>query len=135
MRHRQDLTPSKCYIGQRVYWVMWCDGSVDENDRDLGWRHYKPGLSPVIWSGIVDRLARTAIMLAGYGRSNECYASQIEAIHAAYEKFVCHTLTPFHWSHEFDSTNLGEASRVLRLLAELEYGLHNATNRADSVKA
>lgn len=133
MRQRLDLTPSRCYVSQRVYWVMWCDGSVDENGRDVGWRRYKPGLFPVVWSGIVDRLPRTAIMLVGYGRTTECYDSEIKAIHAAYEKFV-RRLMPFHWSHEFDSTTLGEASRVLRMLAELEYGLHNATNLANNVK-
>jgi hypothetical protein len=134
-RQRPDLTPTKCYVGQRVYWVMWCGGSVDENDRAVGWFRYKPSLCPEIWSGVVDRLARNAIMLLGYGRAGQCYATEIEAIRAAYEKFICHRLCLCHWSHEFDATTLGEASRVLRLLAELEYGLHNATNLVDNVKA
>jgi len=133
-RQRRDLTPSKCYVGQRVYWVMWCDGLVDESGRQTGWFCYKHGLCPEIWSGIVDRLARNAIMLVGYGKTYECYSNQIEAINAAYEKFVLSELM-HDWRMGFNLTSLGEASRVLRLLAELEYGLHCATDMASRMKA
>ena len=113
---------------------MWCDGSVDEDGKTVGWYRYKPGRSPEIWDGNVGRLARNAIMLVGYGKAYECYPNQIEAINAAYEKFALSYLK-HDWRFGCKLISLGEASRVLRLLAELEYGLHCETVSESLMKA
>jgi hypothetical protein len=112
------LTPSKCYVGQRVYWVMWFK---EEEDRKA-WVVYRPGLTPEIWTAIVEKLVRNSIMLESFGRAHDVFSCELDAIRWAYKDFVSNNLRSRTNSGPCE---LGEASRVLRALAELEYGLHS----------
>jgi hypothetical protein len=113
-----ELRASACYVGQRVFWVMWCDPS----DKRIGWYGYKPGFSPEIWSSSVQRLpGNGSIVLEHYGRAANIYSCEIAAVRRAYQLFCQLYLEP---RGVRGMCPLGEASRVLRELAELEFGIH-----------
>ena len=116
-----ELRAKDCYVGQRVCWVMWCDPS-DTSENRTGCYGYRPGLSPEIWCSVVERLPRNgSIMLRYYGASHKIYPREIDAVHGAYRTFcgVYLSLPTFYCA-----PSLGEASRVLRELAELEFGIN-----------
>lgn len=126
-----ELRAKDCYAGQRVFWVMWCD-PCDTAENRSGWYWYKTGLSPEVWSATVDRISRNgAIFLSHYGRSKRIYACEIDAIRAAYDYFCSSHLS---YSRFGERCPVGEASRVMRDLAELEFGINAWASSARSLK-
>lgn len=116
-----ELRAKDCYVGQRVFWVMWCDPS-DTSEIRTGWYGYESGLSPEIWTSAVEHLpGNGSIMLAGYGRATNIYPREIDAVRGSYELFCARYLSEFAGP---ERCSLGEASRVLRELAELEFGIN-----------
>lgn len=118
-----ELRAKDCYVGQRVFWVMWCDlGEVQEKRH--GWYGYRPGMSPEIWSSFVERLpGNGSIMLRDYGKAVNVYPNEIAAVRGQYELFcACH----LQRLGSREMCSLGEASRVLRELAEIEFGINVA---------
>lgn len=121
----RTLRANDCYIGQRVFWVMWCDAK-DTSENRIGYYAYRNGFSPEVWSSCVERLpGNGSIMLKGYGRAKFICSCEMDAIQLEYELFCSLYLTK-HF--RLPKPTLGEASRVLRELAELEFGLHCFSN-------
>jgi hypothetical protein len=120
-----ELRAKDCYVGQRVFWVMWCD-SRDTSEQRKGWYGYRSGLSPEIWSALVERLpGGGSIMLQHYGRALNIYSCELDAVRRRYELFCATELMKYGCG---PVCSLGEASRVLRELAELEFGIHAAAS-------
>ena len=120
-----ELRAKDCYIGQRVFWVMWFDPH-DTSEARTGWYGYRAKLSPEIWSSLVERLAGNgSVMLRHYGKALNIYSCEIDAVRAAYQLFCSINLADRGYS---TTCSLGEASRVLRELAELEFGIHAAVS-------
>jgi len=120
-----ELRACDCYIGQRVFCVMWCDPNDDSANRK-GWYYYRRGRSPEIWSFVVDRLPRNgSIMLRGCGKAGNVYSCEINAVRGQYELFC-----QLHLGGGFGrpACSLGDASKALRELAELEFGVHASSN-------
>lgn len=129
---RSGLSARDCYVGQLVHWVMW----VNEDDARyrrgaLGWWSYQDGLSPELWSGLVAKVSRNGtVMLEHYGKpKNAVYACELHAVNGAYEAFCLSNMAV--WPSYRTPCRLGEASRALRLLAQLEYGLHESRTRQE----
>jgi hypothetical protein len=120
-----ELRAKDCYIGQRVFWVMWFDQQSTSETRKL-WYGYRDQLSPDIVSSVVERLpGNGSIMLRHFGRASNIYSCEIDAVRCAYELFCSIHLVGRYC---FPKCSLGEASRVLRELAELEFGIHAAVS-------
>jgi hypothetical protein len=120
-----ELRAKDCYVGQRVFWVMWSDPN-DTSESRTGWYAYRATLSPEIWSSLVERLpGNGSIMLRHYGRASNIYACEIDAVRREYEHFCRRNLGGFGYGPR---CSLGEASRVLRELAELEFGINAAAS-------
>lgn len=121
-----ELRVKDCYVGQRVYWVMWCDpGDTPENR--TGYYFYKPHLSPEIWSAAIERLHKNgSVVLCHYGRAFNVYPCEVDAVRGEYERFCAVYLPSGGPLSSYAPSNcaLGEASRVLRELAELEFGVN-----------
>lgn len=140
------LRARDCYVGQRVYWIMWVDEQDARPKRDwhipeglrepvMGWFAYRDGLSPEIWSARVVAAHRNGtIMLDGYGKALSVYACESDAILGEYRAF-CSMNMEVGWRGADRLCNLGEASRVLRILAELEYGLHESVRLSTQEEA
>lgn len=126
------LEPKDCYAGQHVYWIMWIDlnAPYNENGR-TGWYAYKRGCVPEIWSGVVDRVTSKKIWVRNYSKLKaQLYACEQSAITGAYERFCDLYLSSNNiFSSYFPRFPLGEASVVLRKLAELEFNLNNSDGR------
>lgn len=129
-----------CYIGQRVFWVMWIeadyyDGQKNGQPASRGWWWYKAGRSPEVWSGTVKASYKNGtIVLDHYGKAHSVFSCEMHAVEAAYVSF-CDLHLSRGWPYGSDFCCLGEASRVLGLLAEIEYGIHNAVGRIGQRRA
>ena len=126
----EHLRVRDCYVGQRVFWCMWVDQEDADRKRSVGspvtgWYAYRRGLSPEIWAGVVERLTKSGcIMLRHFGRAGLVYSCEVDAVHDAYRIF-CSLHLSDRYSH-LVRPGLEEASRVLRLLCDLEVGCHQA---------
>lgn len=122
------LTPKTCYVGQHVYWLMWVDPTEPANNDYIGWYTYKKGCVPEIWSGVVERVTSKKIWVRNYPKlSANLYSCEQHAVTGAYERF-CATCLPMA-RVTYPGITLGEASAVLRKLAELEFNLNASNNR------
>lgn len=122
------LKPQDCYIGQRVYWIMW-RGPDDDTD---AWYLYKMGRKPEVWSAPIETMNSRTIKVEHYGKlACFMYSCPQDAITAEYE-----TICKYHiisrggsgitfWDLQI-VIPLGEASVILRDLAELEFNLHQS---------
>lgn len=120
------LDNRQCYPGQRVYWIMWCDPH-DHSEKRTGWYAYRKGCLPEIWEAVVERTTRNGlIMLEHYGKARlGVYSCPQDAITGTYETICFCYLGGTNWKLP-PELSLGEASVILRHLAELEFNLHNA---------
>ena len=115
---RYFLMPRECYIGQTVFFVAWYQGDGPPEIGQPWWRVYKPRLSPHIEHDVVEKLSRDFIFVEKYGK---CYcpsSCQLNAVLFQYRQFI---------ENHIEECGLDEASRVLLELAELEFGLHQAS--------
>lgn len=123
------LEPKDCYVGQHVYWIMWVDPAEPYNKNDrTGWYAYKQGCVPEIWSSVVERVTSKKIWVRDYSKLNaNLYSCEQNAITGEYERFCDMRLSSGSVvSRLFPRVTLGEASIVLRKLAELEFNLNNS---------
>lgn len=126
------LEPKDCYVGQHVYWIMWIDPNEPYNEKGRsGWYTYKQGCVPEIWSGVVERVTSKKIWVRNYSKLRaRLYSCEQSAITGAYETFCdLHLSSNYIFSSYFPRFPLGEASVVLRKLAELEFNLNNSDCR------
>lgn len=122
------LEPKNCYVGQRVYWIMWCDPvSRRGSGNHEGSFAYSLGSVPEIWSAVIERLTRNGrIMLEEYGQAKVgVYRCEQDAITGTYEQFCRIYLCGWNWRKK-PRAPLGIASVVLRHLAKLEFDLNDA---------
>lgn len=124
------LTPQTCYVGQTVYWIMWVDPQQDNVAEKPGWYVYKPSRKPEIWYDTVAhiKLRGRKITLTRHPKI-DCafYACAQDAITAEYEDLCKYRLNGYLQPR----LSLGEASAVLRALAELEFNLHAHVAKAE----
>ena len=128
----KSLEPRDCYVGQHVYWIMWIDVNEPYNEKGrTGWYTYKQDCVPEIWSGVVERVTSKKIWVRNYSKLKaHLYSCEQAAITGAYETFCDLHLSSNHiFSSYFERFPLGEASVVLRKLAELEFNLNNSDCR------
>jgi hypothetical protein len=130
------INVKNCYAGQIVYWVMWADPN-DRSDNRCGFYAYKRGLEPEIWESVVEKASPRKIWLKHYpkfkGRIYSCAQDAIDGEYATFCKYA--NGYPFDWRRESAEPiyTLGDASALLRKLAELEFNLNNAVAAADGV--
>jgi hypothetical protein len=123
------LEAKACYVGQVVYWIMWCDPEQrpDNDNKYDGWYKYRPGLVPEIWSKKIERLTPRTITVEELGKVKwAVYSCPQDAITAKYEQF-CLWDIGVTYTNPQPKVSLGMASAYLRLLAELEFSLNNET--------
>lgn len=129
------LTAADCYIGQRVFFVMWVDAEEAYSNRvngkpARGYFVYRPGMSPELWADVVEGLPRNGIIRTKHvGKLRKAYSCALHAVHGEYQWFCDYQLTHRAWlwnRNDFQRPAIEESARVLRLLAELEFGCHNA---------
>lgn len=125
------VKPQDCYVGQIVYWIMW----RGPDDGTNAWYCYKTGRKPEIWSAPIETMNSRTIKVEHYGKlKTRMYSCPQDAITAEYEticKFVL--LDRFAGTSFWDlqvGMPLGEASVLLRDLADLEFNL-NQTDRVE----
>lgn len=128
----RPLSSKHCYAGQRVFYVMWaiqdeidryCRGDIESY---MAWYSYRDGLSPVMWcSRVAHAYQNGTIMLAGLGKAHSVFSCELHALMWAYDAF-CSENMDFCSARERKTVALGEASRVLRSLAEMEFGIHQS---------
>lgn len=128
-----SLEAKDCYVGQRVYWIMWCEPNQGD-EPIVGTFYPRTNAQPEILSDVVEKLTPKTITLEKYGRKHpNIYSCPQDAITAEFETFCVFHLSPKnyylfrHYGQEPIRT-LGEVSVVLRKLAELEYRLNNFNN-------
>lgn len=126
----RGLSAKDCYSGQRVFRVMWADEQQlarrKSEDWSSAWFTYRAGRVPEMWSWIVEKAhANGTIVVAGHGKIEaNVYCCELDAVNAGYEWFCVGHLTPGAWNlNSFCS--MSEGARVLRLLSEMEDGIHN----------
>lgn len=112
------LFPKECYIGQPIFFVAWYQGDGPPNIGQPWWRVYKRGLTPHIWHDVVKKISRDFVICEKYGRFYCPSSCELNAVLFQYRHFV---------ENDIDKCGLDEASRVLFELAELEFGLHQAS--------
>ena len=133
------LSSRDCYVGQVVYWVMW----IDEEDANKKTREgksytgryaYRPGLSPEVWRDRVVSLPRNwSIMLERYGKAHCVSKCELDAVLMEYRSFCSfHLCDP--WDRGKNLCDLAEASRVLKMLSDLEEGIHRSHAMTDSME-
>jgi len=133
-----ELRSRDCYVGMRVFWIMWVDLKATSRLRHEGEPYpgkycYSRGLTPEIWSSTVERLPRNGwIMLSHYGKASNVYSCEIDAVRGSYA-VISHRITRMTVDGR-NRTPLQEAARVLQELAELEEGLEVAVSRFVSRK-
>ena len=115
---------------------MWADPG-QHTDEHVGWNAYAAGRKAEIWSDVVERLtARTIILQHFKKRISLVYSCPQDAITAEYESFCFFKLhlgiSPYSGR---PMPSLGEASAVLRKLAELEFDLNNIEVRSGGLMA
>jgi hypothetical protein len=122
----RPLEPQNCYVGQRVYWIMWRGA----DDGSHGWFRYKTGRKPEVWSAAIETITSRTVKVEHYGKLPTMYSCPQDAITAEYEH-VCKYHILNHWAGVtvWDlrvGVPLGEASVILRDLADLEFNLHQS---------
>ena len=126
-RQPRYLEAKNCYVGQVVYWLMWCDPNAPKNEagKYTAWYKYRPELVPEIWSRKIEKLTPRTIVLEELGKTKCCvYVCPQDAITAQYELFCFWQLRRDYGSYT-PAVSLGEASAYLRKLAELEFNLNS----------
>ena len=124
------LEAKNCYVGQRVYWVMWRDPKESEPvSTTVGWYRFAIGREAEIWSATVEKLTARTITLTDHGKiKKSIYASAPAAITAEYHDFCRYQLFTFSVHGALygvpPQMPLGVASLALRELAKLEFNLH-----------
>lgn len=132
------INVKNCYAGQIVYWVMWADPN-DHSDECIGFYDYKRGLEPQIWESVVEKASPRKIWLKDYPnhKRRNIYSCPQDAIDGTYATFCKYANGhPFDWHREYAEPiyTLGDASALLRKLAELEFNLNNAVAAADTAR-
>jgi hypothetical protein len=110
---------------------MWVDPSARGEER-IGWYAYKKGREPEIWTDTVKRITSKKIWVQNHPKTNaRLYSCEQDAITGAYELFCDMYLSSGGFSvfQFIPRPTLGEASVVLRKLAELEFNLNNSDCR------
>jgi hypothetical protein len=134
------LCSRDCYVGQIVYWVMWID-EEDANKKTregkpyTGCYSYRPGLSPEVWRDRVVSLPKNwSIMLERYGKAYCVSKCELDAVLMEYRSFCSFHLCD-RWSNGNKLCDLFEASRVLKMLSDLEEGIHKSHAMTESMEA
>jgi hypothetical protein len=125
------LEKNECYVGQRVYWVMWRELNVPADY--TAYHGYRDGCVPEIWSDVVERIGRQrdSIILERYGSLRiPVYSCPQDAITGTYEIY-CHLYLGGGYARTKPLWSLGKTSVILRHLAELEFNLHNAAAKTE----
>lgn len=113
-----------------MYWIMWSDPN-DHSDPHEGFYHYKRGLDPEIWSSVVEKITSKKIWVKDFPKfKGFLYACEQDAINGEYDKF-CRYAYGLPWQRRYLEEGkplwpLGDASVMLRKLAELEFNLNDA---------
>ena len=135
------LKARDCYIGQRVFWVMWIDQKQSDESfatgsKYKGYYRYKPGLSPELWDDVVDKVTKNGhVGLRQFGKAREVYSCEIDAVRGAYQSFCYGLGVCVVYPSSKVVVPLSESARVLNLLSEIEDGCHVRKAAIDAKEA